>query len=498
MKGRCGFLRPISDVYEGKHFMAFDQKKGEIEETSKSRNYWWLIAFCFIAVSSLMYSAKANITEYYYDSKYYWNLGNGIFENSWNPINILRFPQSIRGYFFPVLLGAFKTLFHGVWGWRVLASGSMAVCFSLSLPYAMTGKGINSGRKFCGILVSYAVFMWVWGDLMQYPLSDFVSCFLLLSAIALLRAAGPDRKLIIKIVWGLLAGMLLYAAYNTRPTFLYSGVLVLLAYLLTNRKRLAAVWIVLCCMAVGMVLVALPQCYINNRHEGAFSPKVYYNLVESEVLKGLSTSRYETYTGDRKEYPRSGMIFDDLTGWEMIKRDKITGKNFKLSTIFELFLKYPLDMIGIYVRHLVSLLTPVYRQVYITNVYAVNPVLIVFSIVMWLVAALGVLGQVRIFGIDWNVLWILALCIPGLLQIFDEPELRFFLPIYLLCYFYVFAVIDYRKLAYTFKSNRLQTLVLFSVIFMLWISLLGYTLATIRSTKLMLSDNSAYVIHDDE
>ena len=155
-------------------------------------------------------------------------------------------------------------------------------------------------------------------------------------------------------------------------------------------------------------------------------------------------------------------------------------------------------MIGIYVRHLVSLLTPVYRQVYIANVYAVNPALIVFSIILWLLAALGVLGQVRIFGIDWNVLWILALCIPGLLQIFDEPELRFFLPIYLLGYFYVFAVIDYRKLANTFKSNRLQTLVLFAVIFMLWISLLGYTLATIRSTKLMLSDNSAYVIHDDE
>ena len=89
-------------------------------------------------------------------------------------------------------------------------------------------------------------------------------------------------------------------------------------------------------------------------------------------------------------------------------------------------------------------------------------------------------------------------CVPGLLQVFDEPELRFFLPIYVLCYYYVFAVINWRDLVRALKVNLVQVLVIGLVIFVLWISLAGNTIATARDKKLLLSDNSIHLVSGEE
>ena len=87
-------------------------------------------------------------------------------------------------------------------------------------------------------------------------------------------------------------------------------------------------------------------------------------------------------------------------------------------------------MTGLYVRHLFSLLTPVYRAAYITDIYFVEPLTVILSIMFWLLAGYSILMQMQEGLIGLNALWISAVCVPGLLQIFDEPELRFFLPIY--------------------------------------------------------------------
>lgn len=472
---------------------AKDNRTETQNKTDLRQRFYWLPVFAVVFVVSLLYAARTNITELYFDSKYYWTLSNVIYENGLDPIYILRFPESVRGYFFPVLIGYFRLFFHGIAGWRVLASLSMAACFSLSLPYAVRGKGISSLKDSIRTLLAYAVYMWIWGDLMQYPLSDFIACFLLISAIALLRIAPREQKTGLKILSGFIAGALLYAAYNTRTTYLYSIIIVLSAFILINRKKTRTVLITGLSVIFGMAVLSLPQCYINNHNEGKISPLVNYNLIDNEVFKGLTTARYETYIGDFDVYPRSELIFDDLAGWQIVQRENISEENFELSKIFDLFLKYPSDMTGIYFRHLLSLLTPLYRQVYVTDIYDFSALTILISIVLWLTAGYGMLIQIREQGISLNALWILAVCIPGLLQIFDEPELRFFLPAYLLCYYEVFAMLDWKKYLRSLKANWPQVLILSLLIIVFWISQTGDILAAKRNGALLFSSAPSFI-----
>ncbi len=469
-------------------------------EISKKTNkrfqrYYWAIVFILIFFLSMQYAKHADITVQHYDSKEYWNLANDILYNGYNPIYILRFPQSIRGYFFPVLVGYFKAFFNGIRGWRVLASISVGLCFSLSLPYAIKGRGICSVRELLRTMLAYTVFMWVWGNFMQYPLSDFFSFFFLISAIAILRAIDLISSVVLKAFAGFICGILLYAAYNTRPTFLYSILVILPVYLFINRKNRKYVWIVLVNILLGMVILSLPQCYINNRHEGSFSPKVFYDLVDSEVYRGIYTARYETYTGTLTGFRAAGLVFEDPVGRIILERENISIDDFQINRIFDLFLKYPLDMPGIYFRHLLSLLTPVYRNVYISNIYEIDCVLIIVSIFLWLLAGYGLLVQISNNGLKVDALWIFAVCLPGLLQIFDEPELRFFLPLFVLCYYYVFVMIDYKTLYRAFLVKKISVLIIFLAVFMLWLTLTGSILSSGKDRPLLISDNTAYIIN---
>lgn len=472
---------------QGKLMAAGNNRAETKNKTDIKQHFYRLTVFAVVFAVSLLYAARANVTELYFDSKYYWKLSNVIYENGLDPIYILRFPESVRGYFFPVLIGYFRIFFHGIAGWRVLASLSMATCFSLSLPYAVKGRGISSLKESVRTLLAYALFMWIWGDLMQYPLSDFIACFLLISAIAFLRTVPQQQKTRLKILSGFIAGALLYAAYNTRTTYLYSIIIVPAAFVLINRKRTRTILITGLSVIFGMAFLSLPQCYINNHNEGKNSPLVNYDLIDNEVFKGLTTARYETYIGDFEVYPRSGLIFDDPAGWQIVQRENLSEETFRLSNIFRLFLKYPLDMTGIYFRHLLSLLTPVWRQIYITDIYGFDLLTILISILLWLTAGYGVLIQIKEQDINLNVLWILAVCLPGLLQIFDEPELRFFLPLYLLCYDYVFVQIDWKKYLRALRANWPQVLILSVLILVLWITQTGDILAAKRNGALLLS-----------
>ena len=472
---------------QGKLMAAGNNRAETKNKTDIKQHFYRLTVFAVVFAVSLLYATRANVTELYFDSKYYWKLSNVIYENGLDPIYILRFPESVRGYFFPVLIGYFRIFFHGIAGWRVLASLSMATCFSLSLPYAVKGRGISSLKESVRTLLAYALFMWIWGDLMQYPLSDFIACFLLISAIAFLRTVPQQQKTRLKILSGFIAGALLYAAYNTRTTYLYSIIIVPAAFVLINRKRTRTILITGLSMIFGMAFLSLPQCYINRHNGGSFSPLVNYDLIDNEVFKGLTTARYETYIGDFEVYPRSGLIFDDPAGWQIVQRENLSEETFRLSNIFRLFLKYPLDMTGIYFRHLLSLLTTVWRQIYITDIYGFDLLTILISILLWLTAGYGVLIQIKEQDINLNVLWILAVCLPGLLQIFDEPELRFFLPLYLLCYDYVFVQIDWKKYLRALRANWPQVLILSVLIILFWLSQTGDILAAKRNGALLLS-----------
>ncbi len=118
--------------------------------------------------------------------------------------------------------------------------------------------------------------------------------------------------------------------------------------------------------------MSLPQCAINMKYVGTFSPKVYTNQLQNyqadlstmQVMWGLEADRYETYIGDMNIYSSPSVYFDDVVGTEILKREIPFNNGFSPREVVKLFFDYPIDMMGIYIRHLISLLTPVWKHIY--------------------------------------------------------------------------------------------------------------------------------------
>ena len=460
------------------------------------KRYSW-IAFFVIFVLSMIYAAIVNIQNYPFDSLYYWIKADPVFENGFD---LMRFPNTFRGYLFPVLVGIFKNLFHGVWGWRIIAALSAGFTFAFSLPFIISGRRIKSYKEVLRTVLSFLFFMWVWGNFMQYPLSDFCAAAFLMSGVALLKSVNAEHFSPQTLLRGFGSGMLLYAAYNTRAAFLYGAAFALIVFGMWNRKHLKLVLFVLMAALAGGFLTALPQCLINQQYIGAFSPKVHTeaysedekDLQTVQAFTGIRRGRRETYAGDEQlHYPQASVLFNDPVGLEIIRRRNLSYEKFSLSTVVKLFFEFPLDMMGIYTRHLISLMTPMYRQVYVDNLYQDKGLLASVSVLLWLIAGFGVLGQLKRKKSLPNLFWIFAVCLPSFLQLFGNPEIRFFLPVYLLCYTYVFAAFDYKEAFVTFKGDWIRIVICFMVVFMLWMTVFGGIVSNSQVRTFIIHDSLA-------
>ncbi|MEE3446725.1 MAG: hypothetical protein VZQ78_11025 [Prevotella sp.] len=89
------------------------------------------------------------------------------------------------------------------------------------------------------------------------------------------------------------------------------------------------------------------------------------DLKNWQIAQGLTVDRYETFAGkDSVQIPQ--MRFDDKAGISLEKKEKVSA-GISLTQLVELVFKYPLDIAGIYSRHLINYLTTVWRQAYITD-----------------------------------------------------------------------------------------------------------------------------------
>ena len=252
-------------------------------------------------------------------------------------------------------------------------------------------------------------------------------------------------------------------------------------------------------------MIALPQCLINKQYVGSFSPKVYTEQVYGysrslqlqQVFWGLSYSRYESYLpNDEKNvshhYPEMEVFFNDLVGNEIIGSEKLQEEKFSFSDFFLTFLKYPFDMLSLYMRHLVSLLTPAYRKVYNDDLYVEKGFYASVSIIIWIIAGISLLTLKNRHEKNHEKWYFFALVFPCLLQLFGAPEIRFFLPVYLLGYYYVFAAVDYKELIASLKGKWLQVSICSVIVFMLWMTVYGDVLAANKHDVFMIDNGEWY------
>lgn len=460
----------------------------------------FLLLFCF----TLVWLSMRNVTEFMWDSQYYWTVGDSIiYEGHWD---ILGYPETFRGYFLPVILLLMKVLGETCFGNSVLifwivTAALLTSIFTIILPYLFEKKVSNS-KSFVRIILVYLVVLLFWGDYILYPLSDMIAFALLVSGVALLKKIYKGIKSnVIKIVVGMLAGICLYACYNTRAAYIYGVIGIVAIYLIMEIKARKIKWISWIAICMGVVICAMPQSVINHQYTGSYLPKVYTEqytnyqtgLEMMQVYWGLTMPNYLTYVGSLDLYPEPGVYFDDKVGTEILTREGMVKESFSVGELLKLFIKYPQDMIGIYTRHLVSLLTPMFLETYIHNMYIDKGWFLSIMIIMWFITATYFLWSIANKKVNWIlVLNLLAIFLPCLLQLAGAPESRFFLPIHFVMYFYILFYADFGSCKGYIKKNAITLIVVFGTVYILWIGVISDILKSNVYKTFLINDTNVY------
>lgn len=393
----------------------------------------WIFTVGILFLNCIILSYLLGISDMVHDSGYYWSIADSTLENG--IFNITNYPETYRGCLFPLLILIVKSICNGVWGWRILSSVMIASCFGVIFPLFFNSNVITV-RKMLRAILTEVIFLYVWGNYIQYSLSDFVAFYFFLVAITIDKIIIEDnkdelqnthKKVKNSILW-VISGIFYYAAYNTRVVYVYAIFIVIIYLFFALKKNLNLIFVTMVLILLGAFVCSIPQCIVNSQYV-AFSPKVYteqstdyaQSLQERQVFWGLTIQRYETYVGD--EYPWPAIIFNDAAGKKISALEKLEIDEFSFGDLFRIAAKRPLDLIGIYTRHFISLATPAWNEVYIRELYTNKNVLVILSIVTWFIAAIAFFMKInqknRYYYSD---LLVIAMFLPGILQLFGAPN----------------------------------------------------------------------------
>lgn len=456
-----------------------------------------------IASFSLIYIYIGGIPDFYWDSGYYWTIGQAILSGG-----ITAFPATFRGYLLPTIYAYVGALLDYK-GYAIWISCLTSVCVCVSLPNLLDIQ-INSKKavvRLVGVLALLAAFGW--GELMRYPLSDLPAMCFCMSGASLLKWADRAGTWMAREIFLLFSGVFLYAAYNTRALYLYAAILLVAfftffsqnAWLKDRRKTL--ILSKAAALLLGVMIVALPQMLINHEHIGKYSPEVPtesyadgQSLQNMQLHWGVGISYYSSYVGPSEIYPQGGLLYLDPSGQTIVNREAIPPEQFDLAALFRLFLKYPLDMIAIYTRHLVSAFTIFYSQTYIDDIFRPKGLLILGSILLWYVFFTNIILAAKngwrnaVVQKTDEIIPLLLISLPCFIQVVGAFETRFFIAPYFILYFYICLVVDWKVLVEHVKRARPEHVMLALIIFALWISVAGTVLSQLHEEVQLIHDQS--------
>ncbi len=468
------------------------------------------ISFSIEATIIMVYLSIRNITKFYYDAAYYWVIANACFDGK---LSLRSFPETFRGCLYTIFLSAIRVcgnIIHpngGIVLYRILVALCLSVFLTFILPYIFEKK-IKLLKDVIRQLILLAVVLFYWGNYFCFPLSDFATLFFLICAIAIGKEILRRRVGIITFIEGIAVGGLLYLTYNTRVAYIYSCLFCIVYLIIFSiRRRIIRVDLIIGAL-IGVIIFSTPQALINYKYTGSYAPIVHTeqllgeSLIREQLLWGLTYDNYETYLGaswgDYSEYPEAAVYFDDSVGKEIVQREGITIENLSLLSIVRLFIKYPLDMISIYMRHFVALMTPKFQETYITNIYVNKGIAVALIILLWFVAVVNILKNIQNKKINLKLMvQSFILFIPGLLQVGGAPELRFFIAIHMMGYFYVVCYIDYHDFLLTIKKYIFPMAISFCLFAFLWISVVSSILSSNREKTLLINDRNIYRIENN-
>ncbi len=476
-----------------------------------------LFAFAVVFFLLFIYTYYTSSGEQFYDSDYYISIANELFNDG--GFSFKNFPNSFRGYAYPTIIQVLSycasiVSISPVSTVYMLNCVMVALIITVILPKTFSDN-VFMRRYIFGVLLQFGFVMLFWSDYLSYSLSDIPAMFFLLCGVYFIKRIlfYNEYKICVQTaIFSFLAGFFLYTAYNTRTIYLYTCILLLIyAYVyivkvqiteakssvsnktLLLKSKLPFILFLSATFLLGFAISSFPQMFINFHHTGNITPRVLTeNLINNSVLEnmqvfwGLDTPRYETYVGSLALFEYAGVHFVDTLSAELILKEGITLENFQLFTIIELLFKYPAEIISIYTRHIISALTPIYSEIYITNMYVDKTLTVVVNIFAWITAGVCHLSSWKTGGrafykkYGWLLFCILVSCI---LVLAGALEIRFFIILHFLLYFYLGFIADYKSAITLVKKHWFAVVFICLGIALLWLSTVSQILSYSTSSN---------------
>jgi hypothetical protein len=372
------------------------------------RNYLLMVIFAFISGSALLfiYSMTRDIRDFPYDSGLYWMLSNSFGKDGFF------FPDSFRGYVFPFFLHIGKDIF-GFTGldeivrFRIFVALFASFILIIFLPESFLSiankhQTLNNRKECCYFLFLrlflMIVFIYFWDGLLLYPLSDFYAfAFISIASVCAFKTENTEH--IFKTIGlSFICGVFTYAAYNTRTIYLFGIIPIFILFIRNNgKKKYLRLFITIVTFTIGVTAISIPQYKINIRTKNIHSIAVITNyrgsnsLFTFQLKTGLSVQLYQTYIGDKSIYASPAVSFIDPIGKAITAQEPPVNKPIEY---IKLFFKYPFEFFGIYLRHFINMLNPLFGEIYIKDILKskMNKILInyliLFIVSLWLVLKL--------------------------------------------------------------------------------------------------------------
>lgn len=408
------------------------------------------INIAIVLIISLIYFLSNEKVTLWFDTDYYWNLADTFINNG--KFSFKFYNDTLRGYLWPFILFIFKqigniTSINPYYIYLVSISIVYGLCFYMILPDLFLGFLNIDKCKHCVRLLFCFVSIFMLKGLYLYPLTDLPAFLCCSIAISLLIKSVKEISRKKCLLCAFLCGLFSWCAYEIRPIYLICIIGILLYYIYYSITKNYKNLLLIISLLLGIFLVALPQMIINKYNFNVISPMIqtelFYNgqsLYLMQLSWGITTQKYETNI-NLNIYPEYGVHFYDPLGLQLLKSEEIDGFSNYIQYIVFVF-HHIIDMALIYLKHLFNGIDLIYREQYITNIYKFRYGIQFLNYTM---LSFGILGFKENFinkfnnhslkaKINYSVFILYML--PTILVIPTAIEVRFFIGLLLILYFY--------------------------------------------------------------
>ncbi|MDG6399531.1 hypothetical protein QCD79_05955, partial [Pseudomonas quasicaspiana] len=274
------------------------------------------------------------------------------------------FPQTMRGYFYPLILAAPRYVFEilpssGYLAFYILQATIFAYILSIILPHVFTsllGGKVSIPRR----LIPPMLVALFFPGLMAHPLSDLPALCMIVTTLYFLLKVSTQGNLARALFFALLAGITAYGAYSTRTIYLFTllALIPLIPSLILRDKPTGQKLIFTLFFLVGVSIASIPQVIINLKHLNSPSPLVVTNhknisLYANQLKWGITIQRYETgYT------PENGAIYPiyylDPVGERVFRDSNLDESPKSVIGFLGLIADNPVSFTQIYSKHFIN------------------------------------------------------------------------------------------------------------------------------------------------